>query len=582
MEEDSFVNADVAEASHSDGGGPLLVLDVELDEHGHSAKLSVEPGDNPQTLVRNFCNEHSLSARCVRFGWCALCWKLSLLILASVEKLLHKHLENALSTPVNQTPAGSLTPSADPRGRGARVDPLARMHDEAVQHRRAMEHAAAEARALREAALKELEKCTFRPVLTEKAHRLARPEPAWRRLAALAPGVGEIEQARVAAVQEREAAELEKCSFAPVLCARSAALMRHRDDGTQHLYEDAARRAARAAAAAAAPLPGVTFAPSVLPAPPPQQPLVDRLLAAGERASARRAAAAAEDERSDRRTGQLLWTPRINYTAGSEARPCLPVHELLLARGEEAEARKARAGAEDAARRAAAAASALPRSAALCRRRHERRFAAIFEALDAMAGGSGSVDLWAAADAAYGQMNADIAADVAAAAAIAGGGEVDAPTFVVRPNARLFSLRISQVSNPPSHSLHSSASLQELMSVVVEASRTGPRGYLAASFTGHHDDAHSDGGASQTPAMSDTSRALAARRRADGEPIHVSLWRDAEAAEARRRAAVEAQRRKELAECTFRPNTGGARPASRAASSGRATPWAAEGVMAAR
>lgn len=102
---------------------------------------------------------------------------------AAAARSLALRLQAALAS--DQAPAvGSRAASTGPRAT-SRTAGTDRLYRQGLAARRQHERVAAEGRAAREAA--ELEECR-EPVITALAKALPRPEPAWQRLAALAPG----------------------------------------------------------------------------------------------------------------------------------------------------------------------------------------------------------------------------------------------------------------------------------------------------------------------------------------------------------------------------------------------------------
>jgi hypothetical protein len=212
----------------------------------------------------------------------------------------------------------------------------------------------------------------------------------------------------------------------------------------------------------------------------------------------------------------------VRPVAGAHA-----VHAHLYEQRDVYERRAAELAAAQEREAAAGRAHASARSAALAASRRRRRFGHIFAALDA--DGVGVLDMWAAAEVAAATLHPEIAEDVALAARRAG----DAAAL----DERAFC---------------------DAMEATVRAARNGPRSYLGASVT--HAPADDVTPCTFAPQLLEKSRVLAAKRRPAGVPLHLSLAREAAAAEARRAMAVAARDAQELAPCTFAPQLVGVPP----------------------
>lgn len=490
-------------------------------------------GDTPDTAAAEFCASHGLPVRV-----------LGELVARIRAALADAHADSAFFAAPELDPSArrgaSLSPTRSDRGAAACGE---RLYRDGLVRKRALDRAAAAAREAREQA--ELAQLRSGPAITAMARALPRAEPAWQRLAALAPGPErEVELFRQR--QAREDAELDECTFAPAVSARSAALMQTRNAAMRAagvsahatLYADAQRRAARAAEYAQWLPEEVTFMPAVHSeagwrdgddeawAGDRTLPIEDRLWAAGARYEESAAAVQDEARWRDLTTGRTLFVPETGRAPAAGRRSVSeqrPVHAHLYELRTAADERRAELEAAQKREADAARAGASQRSAALADARRRRRFSHIFHALDVR--GAGVLDMWAAASDAAASLHPEIASDVELAARLAAKPVVDERTFCA------------------------------LMDDAVRGSNTGPRGYLAASVahSGGLDD--SDAPTFQ-PAVHERAPELAAalaRRRPAGEPLHASLAREAAAAEKRRQQAVVQRDAAELAPCTFAP-----------------------------
>ena len=439
-----------------------------------------------------------------------------------------------------------------------------RLYRDGLARKRALDRAAAAAREAREQA--ELAQLRRGPAITAMARSLPRAEPAWQRLAALAPGPErEVELFRQR--QAREEAELDECTFAPAVSARSAALMQTRNAAMRAagacarggclavacscsrilppagvsahttLYADAQRRAARAAEYAQWLPEEATFTPAVHSdtgwrdgdddphAGDRSLPIEDRLWAAGARYEEQAAAAQDEARWRDLTTGRTLFVPATGRAPADGRRSVneqRPVHAHLYELRTASDQRRAELEAAQKREADAVLAGASQRSAALADARRRRRFSHVFHALDAR--GAGVLDIWAAASDAAATLHPEIAGDVELAARLAEKPLVDESEFCA------------------------------LMDDAVRGSNTGPRGYLAASVA--HNGSFDDDAPTFAPRLHEPAPELAqalARRRPAGEPLHASLAREAAEAEKRRQQAAAQRDASELAACTFKP-----------------------------
>lgn len=321
-------------------------------------------------------------------------------------------------------------------GSNSAVASGARMHAEALAQKARLEERAAAAREQREqAALSAIRA----PAITRLARSLPRPEPAWARLYDLA-SEGEAREELHSRLREESASrELDECTFMPMVTVRSGEMMEERAAAmrraglTAHatLYADAARREQKLAAARR---------PASAPAPPSaaaQAAAVARLHEAGEVAARRLRAAVATAARRDA-SGRRLFEPETGRppTAG---RASAPVHEQLYSlrfeAGQHAQAREEAERAETALVRARAGA----RSAMLAQERRRRRFASVFRALDERA--AGVLDAWQAAELAEVRLLPEVAADVRRAAELVGGVALDEAGFCTAMEAAVASSR---------------------------------------------------------------------------------------------------------------------------------------------
>ena len=177
-------------------------------------------GDTPDVAAAEFCAAHNLPVRVLG--------ELAARIRAALAEA-DAHADS--SAWFNAVPeldasarhAASRSPTHSERSASACGE---RLYRDGLARKRALDRAAAATREAREQA--ELAQLRSGPAITAMARTLPRAEPAWQRLAALAPGPErEVELFRQR--QEREEAELDECTFAPAVSARSAALMQTRN-----------------------------------------------------------------------------------------------------------------------------------------------------------------------------------------------------------------------------------------------------------------------------------------------------------------------------------------------------------------
>ena len=517
-------------------------------------------GDTPDVAAAEFCAAHNLPVRVL--GELA-----SRIRTALAEADAHADssawFNAAPEVDASARHGASRSPTRSERSVSACGD---RLYRDGLARKRALDRAAAAAREAREQA--ELAQLRSGPAITAMARTLPRAEPAWQRLAALAPGPErEVELFRQR--QAREEAELDECTFAPTVSARSAALMQTRNAAMRAagacpdeacgatcrlrlhhpccrsagvsahttLYADAQRRAARAAEYAQWLPEEVTFTPAVHSdagwrdgdddpyAGDRSLPIEDRLWAAGARYEEHAAAAQDEARWRDPTTGRLLFVPATGRAPADGRRSVSeqrPVHAHLYELRTASDQRRAELEAAQKRQADAVLAGASQRSAALADARRRRRFSHVFHALDTR--GAGVLDLWAAASDAAATLHPEIAADVELAARLASKPLVDENEFCA------------------------------LMDDAVRGSNTGPRGYLAASVA--HSGGVDDDAPTFAPRLHEPTPELAqalARRRPAGEPLHASLSREAAEAEKRRQLAVAQREASELAACTFKP-----------------------------
>jgi len=411
-----------------------------------------------------------------------------------------------------------------------------RMYRAALEARQRKEQlAAAEQQRREEAALAGLQPG---PVITSRARRLQRQEPAWKRLNALASSsLAAREQLSNYLRAAEEQAELAECTFAPATTSQSASLMAHRQAAmrqagvTSHdtLYADAQRRAARDEELRRWMPQEATFRPAVLPTAhvPAGAPgdVVERLVQAGQAAKQHQVAAASAARLVDPSSGRRMFVPQTGRPASDSARQQSKggsVHEHLYSLRDEYARHKQELAAQSAAQMDAQRAGASQRSAALAESRRMRRFAQIFRALDRNR--EGVISPWAAAADALARLHPEIAGDVQLAAALNGQSDtVDEDSFCA------------------------------LMEAAIRVSNSGPRGYLGASAGRSSSDSASSH--RFAPKLNDVSRRMAARRRPANVPVYEALAQEQRKTQDKVRLLASEMEMSEMAECTFRPMT---------------------------